>query len=128
MTSPRRTARETKSHWHRNPALLGAGAGPMRKLAADRLKIKRTSCSTHRQKAPFPGRVGQHNDSSAVIRRGDSQVGYRTWQDGPSLPHGHAGPDARIIQQGQQITVVNGEVADHAFLVERGPRIVLIVI
>ena len=37
-------------------------------------------------------------------------------------------PNARVIEQRQQSVVVDREVADHAALVERGPRVVLVVI
>src|SRR5262245_60197925 len=62
------------------------------------------------------------------MRRRNPEIGYRSRQDGSSLAHRHAWLDARVIQQAQQVAVVNGQVADHALLVESSPRIVLIVI
>ena len=48
--------------------------------------------------------------------------------NGANLTGGHARLDARVVEQGQQRAVVDGEIADHAVLIERGPRIALVVV
>src|SRR5450759_1186884 len=63
----------------------------------------------------------------ALGRCDEAEVQDQAREPGARLPGGQAGLDARVIQQGEQRAIVIRQVADHAFLVERGPWIALVV-
>src|SRR5450759_3320807 len=107
------------------PAVAGGAHSPSVSTAGP--KIKR-----HYWRVPrHSSHEAEFYDSYAVLfalgRCGEAEILDQAREPGARLPGGHAGLDARVIQQGEQRAIVNRQVADHAFLVERGPWIALVV-
>src|SRR5450759_689050 len=108
------------------PAVAGGAHSPSVSTAGP--KIKR-----HYWRVPrHSSHEAEFYDSYAVLfalgRCGEAEILDQAREPGARLPGGHAGLDARVIQQGEQRAIVNRQVADHAFLVERGPWIALVVV
>src|SRR5450830_674889 len=107
------------------PAVAGGAHSPSVSTAGP--KIKR-----HYWRVPrHSSHEAEIYDSFAVLfalgRCGEAEVQDQAREPGARLPGGQAGLDARVIQQGEQRAVIDRQVADHAFLVERGPGIALVV-
>src|SRR5262249_4624571 len=100
----------------------------MHKLARGGLKFKRGYCSTHRQSPQIQAKWVSNTDLSSPVGGTKAVLRDDTGQNGANLTRGHPRLDPQIVKQGQQRAVINREIADHAVLVEGGPRVALVVI
>src|ERR1700690_2298412 len=107
------------------PAATGGAHSPS--VSTPGSKIKRHYCRVPRRSSCKRAFYDSFSVLFALRRYGEAEILDQAREPRTRLPGGQAGLDMRVVQQGEQCAIVNRQVADHAFLVERGPWIALVV-